>query len=148
MEWMWMWFGVSIVLFIVELCTIDLVSVWFALSALLLGIITAFFPDMYIAWQLAIFVVVSAGLFLATRPLVKRFLKRKKGQETNLELVIGATTRVTERIENDRECGAVKVNGLTWTARSVDDSVIDEDSLVVVKEIKGNKLFVEKSNIE
>ena len=98
MNWMWMWFGISLALFLVELCTIDLVSIWFAIAALLLGVIAAIFPTLHIVWQLAIFMVFSAGLFFATRPFVKRFMARKKGQETNLELIVGTTARVTDRI--------------------------------------------------
>ena len=148
MDWMWMWFGLSLALFLVELCTVDLISVWFAIASLVLGIIAAIFPNLHIVWQLAIFMVLSVGLFFATRPFVNRFMARKKGQETNLELIVGATARVTERIENDRELGAVKLNGLTWTARSLDGSVIEIDELVTIKEIKGNKVFVEKTNNE
>ncbi len=148
MNWMWMWFGISLALFLVELCTVDLISVWFAIAALVLGVVTAIFPSLHIIWQLVIFMLLSAGLFLSTRPFVKRFMQRKAGQETNLELIVGTTARVTERIENDRDCGAVKISGLTWTARSVDGSVLEVDALVTVKEIKGNKVFVEKTNNE
>ncbi len=143
MEWMWFWFGLAIFLFIIELCTIDLVAIWFALPALVLGIVTAIFPSLQFGWQALMFIALSLGLFLSTRPFVKRFMKRKKGQETNLELIVGNTARVVEKIENDRETGAVKINGLVWTARSLDGSVFEVDELVRVKEIKGNKLIIE-----
>ena len=142
--WMWVWFGLALSLLIVELCTIDLVAVWFAISALILGILAAIFTQLQFGWQALIFVVLSASLFLATRPFVKKFIKRKKGQETNLELILGGTARVVETIDNSRETGAVKINGLVWTARSSDGAVIEPDDLVLVKEIKGNKLIVEK----
>ena len=142
--WMWVWFGLALVLFITELCTIDLVAVWFAISALVLGIIAAIFTELQFGWQALIFIVLSTVLFLTTRPFVKRFMKRKKGQETNLELIVDNTARVVETIDNTREMGAVKINGLVWTARSLDGSVMEADELVLVKEIKGNKLIVEK----
>jgi membrane protein implicated in regulation of membrane protease activity len=145
MDWMWLWFGLALGLFVLELCTVDLVSVWFACAALVVGIVTAIFPELYIVWQLAIFIGLSAVLFLATRPFVKRFMQRKKGQETNLDLIVGSSARVTERIENDVESGAVKVGGLVWTARSVDGSMIEIGEIVTVKEIKGNKVFVEST---
>ena len=141
---MWVWFGLALVLFITELCTIDLVAVWFAISALVLGIIAAIFTELQFGWQALIFIVLSMVLFLATRPFVKRFMKRKRGQETNLELIVGNTARVVETIDNSCETGAVKINGLVWTARSSDGAVIEPDDLVLVKEIKGNKLIVEK----
>ena len=142
--WMWIWFGLALTLLVAELCTIDLVAIWFAISALMLGILAAIFTELQFGWQALIFVLLSTGLFLATRPFVKKFMKRKKGQETNLELVIDNTARVVEVIDNSREVGAAKINGLIWTARSVDGSIIEVDELVLVKEIKGNKLIVEK----
>ena len=142
--WMWIWFGLALTLLVAELCTIDLVAIWFAISALVLGILAAIFTELQWGWQALIFVLLSTGLFLATRPFVKKFMKRKKGQETNLELVIDNTARVVEVIDNSREVGAAKINGLIWTARSVDGSIIEVDELVLVKEIKGNKLIVEK----
>ena len=142
--WMWIWFGLALVFLVAELCTIDLVAVWFAISALILGILAAIFTELQWGWQALIFVVLSIGLFFATRPFVKKFMRRKKGQETNLELVVGNTARVVETIDNSRETGAAKINGLVWTARSVDGSIVEVDELVLVKEIKGNKLIVEK----
>ena len=142
--WMWVWFGLALLFVVVELCTIDLVAVWFAISALILGVIAAIFTELQFGWQALIFVVLSFVLFLATRPFVKKFMKRRRGQETNLELVIGYTARVVETIDNSREAGAAKINGLIWTARSVDGSIIEVDELVLVKDIIGNKLIVEK----
>ena len=142
--WMWIWFGLALLLVVAELCTIDLVAIWFAISALILGILAAIFTELQWGWQALIFVVLSVGLFLATRPFVKKFMRRKKGQETNLELIVGNTARVVETVENSREIGAVKINGLIWTARSIDGSVLEVDELVLVREIKGNKLIVEK----
>ena len=142
--WMWVWFGLALLFVVAELCTIDLVAVWFAISALILGVIAAIFTELQFGWQALIFVVLSFVLFLATRPFVKKFMKRRRGQETNLELVMGYTARVVETIDNSREAGAAKINGLVWTARSVDGSIIEVDELVVVKDIIGNKLIVEK----
>ena len=73
-----------------------------------------------------------------------KLLKRGKNQETNLELNIGKVAVVTEKIDNVRGEGAVKINGLEWSARSLDDSVIEKDELVIFKEIRGNKALVER----
>ena len=144
MDWMWLWFGIAIALFIIELSTVELVAIWFAIAGLFVGFLSAIFTSMHIVWQSTIFVAVSIALFLATRPFVKRFMQKKAGSETNLELIIGKKALVTEVIDNERELGAVKINGLTWTARSCDDSVIEQDQLVYIRSIQGNKLFVEK----
>ena len=140
----WAWFGLAVVLIIVECFTIDLVAVWFAISALVMGIVASIFNELGVWWQIFIFLILAAILLIATRPLVKKILKKSKDSETNLELILGHTGMVTERIENDLSQGSVKINGLVWTARSSDNSVIDQDTLVIVKKIDGNKLIVEK----
>lgn len=143
MAWL-IWLGVMIILLVVELCTVDLVAVWFACSALVMVVITAIFPDLYFVWQFCIFLVVSTALILSTRKFVKKLLQRKKNQETNLELVVGHTGRVVEEINNDLESGAVKINGIIWSARSENGKKIFVETLVNILQINGNKLIVEE----
>ena len=63
---------------------------------------------------------------------------------TNADRNIGRTATVTERIDNLAGTGAVKVDALTWTARSVrDEQTIEVGALVTIREIRGVKLLVE-----
>ena len=143
---MWIWFGIAVGLIILECATIELVAIWFALAALVMGVIVGFASGLELIWQIFIFVAISVIFVLATRPLVKKLMQKRKGTDTNLELIIGRKAIVTEKIENDLSVGAVKINGLVWNARSVDGSVVEKDEFVFVKEIQGNKLIVEKIN--
>ncbi len=143
MAWL-IWLGVMIALLFVELATVDMVAIWFAAASLVMVAVTAIFPDLFWVWQFCIFLAVSAVLLFSTRKIVKRLMKRKNDQETNLELVINHTGRVVEEIDNDREAGAVKINGIVWSARSENGDPIAADVLVTVLEIKGNKLIVTK----
>ena len=145
MSWL-IWLGVMIVLIVVELITVDLVAVWFALASLLMVIKTAIFPQMFFVWQFCIFLAVSTIAVLSTRKLVKKLMQRKKDQETNLELIVNHTGRVVEEIVNDLERGAVKINGSIWNARTENGETVAVDELVNVIQIKGNKLIVEKKN--
>ena len=142
------WLSLAIALVVVEMSTTQLVSIWLAIAAAITAIITAIFEScggtLPLVWQIIIFVVSSAALLASTRKFVKKLLKRNKNQETNLELNLDKVAVVTERIDNVREEGAIKINGLVWTARSLDDSVIEKDELVIFKEIRGNKAFVIK----
>ena len=81
---------------------------------------------------------------MATRPLVRKFLAKRKNSETNLGLIINHKALVVEDIKNDFEQGAVRINGLIWSARSEDGEDIEKDTLVIVKEIRGNKAIVIK----
>lgn len=143
---MWVWFGIAVALIIVECATIELVAIWFALSALLMGVIVGIASGLELIWQISIFVALSVAFVFATRPLVKKLMAKRKGSETNLELIVGHKAVVTEKIENDLSTGAVKINGLIWNARTIDGNVVEKDEFVLVKEIQGNKLIVEKIN--
>ena len=69
-------------------------------------------------------------------------MSRTKEQSTNLELYYDKVAVVTEDINNEFATGAVKINGLIWTARSENGEVIEKDSLVIFKKIDGNKAIV------
>ncbi len=141
---MWVWFALAILLLVVELATVQFVSIWFSASALVTGIVVTIFNDMPIVWQIVLFVVLSVVALFATRPLVKKLTSGSKSSKTNFELNIDKPAVVTEKIDNIKETGAIKINGLVWTARSIDNSVIDVGEIVVFKEISGNKALVLK----
>ena len=142
--WWILWPGLAVVLLLVELVAVELVSIWFSAASLAVGIIVAIFPDLHWGWQIFIFVLLSTVLVLLTRPLAKKILKRRGGQETNLELILHHTGIVEEKIDNDFATGTVKINGLIWSARSEDGSVIEKEEFVDVERIVGNKLIVTK----
>lgn len=141
---MWIWFSLAILLLVVELSTTQFVSIWFSASALITGLISAIFSSMSPIWQIIIFVVLSVGALFATKPLVRKLTRKSNKDKTNLELNIDKTAVVTETIDNIKETGAIKLNGLVWTARSIDGSVIEAGEIVVFREISGNKALVEK----
>ena len=142
--WWILWLGLGVVLLIVEMLATELVSIWFSAAAFLVGIVAAIFPALHWGWQIFIFAILSAGLLLLTRPLVRKLLKRRSSQATNLELILGHVGIVDEDIDNDLALGAVKINGLIWSARSEDDSKIEKGTFVIVQNINGNKLIVTK----
>ncbi|MBQ8319404.1 MAG: NfeD family protein [Clostridia bacterium] len=144
----WIWLAIAVAFLFIEIMTSDLVSIWFAASALVMVLISAVFPDLHVGWQVGIFVVLSAVLFVATRKLVKKFFKRNKDQETNLELIVGHEAVVTKAIDNLKEEGEIKLGGLYWTARSADETPIEEGAVVLVEKLRGNKAIVKKINKE
>lgn len=135
---MLIWFIVFLVMLIVELMTVNLVSIWFSIGALG-AMLTAYFTDSIVI-QIIVFIVVSIISLLITKPLVKKF----KGFDitpTNSDRVIGKTGEVTKKIGNN-SYGEVKVFGNTWTATSKE--VIDVGEKVKVLNIEGVKLIVER----
>ena len=140
----WVWFSLAILLLVVEFLTTDLVCIWFSAAALFVSILLAIFPSLSLGWQFAIFVVASAGLLAATRPLVHKFLNFRRSKDTNLDRLMGQVAVVTERIDNLEATGAVRIGGLVWTARSLEGDVIEPDTYVTFEKIEGNKALVKK----
>ena len=132
------WLGLFIILAIFELITINLVSIWFALGALITTFVTLVTDNMMI--QLAVFTISSFLLLVLTRSLVKK-LKKTKVVPTNLDQVIDKIGVVTEDIEKNG-IGEVKVLGKKWSAYS--DKEIKKDEKVKIISIDGVKLKVEK----
>lgn len=145
---MWIWFALAILLLVVELVTTQFVSIWFSASALITGVVVAIFDEMQLIWQIVIFVALSVVALVATKPLVKKITGKPKDAKTNLELNIGKTAVVIETIDNIKETGAVKINGLVWTARSDDGSIIEQGEVVIFKQVSGNKAIVSKNKEE
>lgn len=135
------WAIAFVVLTIAELETVQFVSIWFALAALV-SMFTAL-AGLPIIGQITVFVIASVILLLATRPLVKK-LTAKKNFPTNIELDIGQTAYVINDIDNAQAVGRVKLNGVDWMARSSDNSIISAGEAVVVEKVDGTRLIVKK----
>lgn len=135
------WLALTAVLLIIEIVTQGLTTIWFAAGALF-----AFFAallGMNQGIQIGVFVVVSVVLLFFTRPLAVKYLNTKT-IKTNTEALVGKTARVIVDINNLKSQGQVVINGLEWTARSSDDTVVFKigDAVTIVG-IEGVKLIVE-----
>ena len=132
------WLVLFVVLALFELVTVNLVSIWFSLGALITTFVSLATDNLMI--HLAFFTISSILLLLLTKPFVKK-MKKREGVPTNLDMVIGKTGVVTEKIEKDG-IGEVKVLGKKWSAYT--NTEIEEHSKVKVLSINGVKLKVEE----
>lgn len=134
------WFVAFIVLLFIELITINLVTIWFAIGAVAAMIVTLFSDSLI--WQLVVFLGVSFLSLLITRPLLKKFDKFEV-EPTNLDRVVGKSGEVIKEINVEKnQYGEVKVLGNIWTACS--EEVLDVGTKIKVLAIDGVKLIVEK----
>ena len=138
---LYVWMAVIILCVAIEEFTLDLSAIWFAVGGV--AALIAASLSLEVSAQLVIFVLFSAALLALVRPFCRKFLKTKN-EPTNADRIIGETAIVTEKIDNIHETGAVKIMGATWTARSGDDSVIEEGVAVKVVAIHGVKAMVQK----
>lgn len=143
---MYFWLGAFVLFGAVEAATAGLTSIWFAVGALVSLIATALGAQVWL--QVTLFILASTAAIAATRPLVRRFAKRRR-VPTNADRVLGRTARVTETIDNLIPTGAVYVDGKTWTARSAAGGSIPSGTMVTVLAMEGVKLIVrEKEAIQ
>ncbi len=135
----YIWTALFIVLIIIEAMTAQLTTIWFAVGALASAIAAFFNGPVWLQWTL--FLVVSVVLILSTRKLARGLLKAKPNA-TNADRAIGQNGIVTEEIDNLSAKGAVSLNGMFWTARSEDNTVIPAGETVTAVRIDGVKLIV------
>ena len=137
------WVAALVVFLIVEAVTAGLVSIWFVFGSLVALICAALGAAVWL--QIFWFVIVSVATLVLTRPLVTRYVD-SRSVATNADRSIGRAAVVTERIDNLAATGAVKLDGVVWTARSTDDAVaIETGEHVTVRAIEGVKLIVERT---
>lgn len=126
---------------VIEVSTMELVSVWFlpgALTALVLSLFQVTLP-----WQISVFVVMAVLSFVPL--LVYRKKKVKKDRRTNIDAVIGRVVLITERVSNIEGTGAAKLGGQIWTARAEDEeTMLDIGERAEVVAVQGVKLICRK----
>lgn len=136
---MTMFWGLAFLVFIViELATVNLVTIWFAVGSLI-----TLFVSLYVdseIMQIIIFIIASLVSLIVTKPIASK-LKIRNIEPTNSDRYVGKSGEVTKKI-TPKEKGEVKVLGTIWTAISDESLEVGEE--IKVKKIDGVKLIVEK----
>ena len=134
------WLVALIVFAVAEAATVGLVSLWFAGGALVALIAAGVNAPIWL--QVLLFLVVSFVMLILLRPFVKKVSKSQRIR-VNADRHIGRTALVTEEIDNLEERGAVRLDGVVWSARSESGEVIPVGTKIVVRRIAGVKVWVE-----
>lgn len=139
------WGIVFVLALILEMLSMQLTSIWFAVGAA--GAFAAAFFGIGIIGQLAIFVLVSLILLLATRPLLAK-LRVKHAPPMNADKDIGGTAVIIETVDALHGTGRARINGVDWIAVSLNGDILPEKTVVSVVAVDGAKLVVtQQSNI-
>ena len=137
---MWhIWLIIAGVFFVIEAFTVGFLVFWFGIGALLAMVVSIFTNNIII--QSAVFIVSSTVLLFFTRPFVNKFSKNDKVQ-TNAYSIIGKKGIVTKTIDPISGKGQIKVGTEVWSAKSSNDSKIEEGLEVEIVEIDGVKAVV------
>lgn len=133
------WLIAAVALTLLEVFTYQLVAVWFAIGAVA-GLIASVFR-MDVTIQFVVFTVVSLLCLMMTRPIVKKVFRVEK-VKTNSDRIIGAQGVVIRTITPE-EKGRIMVDGLDWSAASIQGTAIAEGEKVIVRQITGVTAMVE-----
>lgn len=142
---MWqIWLIAAGVFFIIEIFTVGFLIFWLGIGALL-AMIISFFTSSIIA-QTSVFVISSALLIFATRPLVNK-ISRKDMVPTNVYSLVGKKAVVIEDIDWTSGKGLIKSDGEVWSAKTREQINIPKGSEVEIESIDGVKVFVKPLKI-
>ena len=133
------WLIVLVVCLVVEISTLGLTSIWFAGGALLALLIAMIAGPFWL--QVLVFLVTSIVLLIFTRPIAAKYFNKNR-EKTNVNSKIGKQAIVTVTIDNLKGEGQIVTEGMEWTARSLDSTIIEEGSVVTIEKIEGVKAVV------
>ena len=138
------WLLLLVVFLAAEAATVSMVSLWFAVSALVALLVALLGGPGWL--QGTLFLVISAVLLALLRPLVKRYVTPRI-TATNVDSVIGSTGLVTTAIDNVSAVGQVKLGAMEWTARSTSGQPIPVGTRVRADKIEGVKVYVSPAEV-
>ena len=120
---------------LLEFFTVDFFACCFSLGALVSLILAVFGVEL--VWQILVFFVVSIVAMCATRPLVKRLIK-KPTVPTNVDQNYGKTARLLADVVDGTS--SIKINDVVWTVAC--DAALKKNDLVMIERVEGNKMMV------
>jgi membrane protein implicated in regulation of membrane protease activity len=127
------WLIVGILLVVAEVLSGDFVLVILGAAALAAAGVSALGAADLVS--VLVFAASSVGLIVGARPFVKKRLQLGSGIRMHHEALLGSKAVAVSQV--DEHGGQVKIGGETWSARTLDGSVVEEGDAVTVVEISG-----------
>jgi len=138
----YIWILVGFLLLLMEFAIPGLITVFFGVAAILVGILTFFF-DLTLNVQLTIFIAISVTLILLLRKWFLSFFSGDESNQTEDKIqsaeYIGKKVVVTKQIHPERP-GKVELHGTNWTAEA--DAFIAKGASVEIIGKRNITLFV------
>jgi len=136
------WAILSGIMAILEIIIPGLVTIWFALSALIVMFLSNFIGDSLT--QFLIFAVLSIIFLIFTRPVLRKYieLQRKTNFDSSMKGMDVKVERVVDARKTEKEY-EVKFKGSIWTG--VSEEMLSSGEVVKIKGFRGNKIILEKN---
>lgn len=139
----YIWIGVLIFCLVAEACTVQLITIWFAVGSV--GAMAAAAMGFGETVQLGVCLAIAIVMLLLLRPVVRGKLLTKVDR-TNADRILDQTAIVIQTIDAKQETGQIRLMGQIWSARASDpNDCIPEGETVVVVEISGVKAVVKRA---
>lgn len=143
MGWIIGWGIFLILTIVVEVYTVQIVSIWFTLGALV-ALVLAIFNVPYWA-QLLVFAIVSIISLIVGRLFLKKFLKRSKSEPSNVDRYIGQVIVIKTPVKKLKP-GSGVLGDITWTVAVHADVEFEVGDHCVIDAIEGNKIIVSRKD--
>lgn len=135
----WIWLAIMVIFVFIEAITFNLTTIWFALGALVMIFVS--FTKISFPIQILVWLILSSIILYFSRPFAVKKLKAGK-EKTNVDSLIGQTALVVKSISK-HEKGEIKINGIIWTAKSLNEEELKKGSECKIVKIEGVTAFVE-----
>lgn len=133
----------SLISFLIELFTLTVFFVFIGLGFLGATIVSLFTQNIFIILGVGIIITLISIYFLRT--LLMNKLKKIREEKSGFEITIGQKAKVIDEISSDpSKFGTVKIDGVIWNAREINEQKLEPGEIVKILKIDGSHLVVEK----
>lgn len=138
------WGLVTITCIIVEVFTNNFITMWFAFG----GFVTIFINvgGLIWYWQLLTFILVSFVSLIIGYPILRKKIFKKENIKTNIDSLINQQAVMLNDYDpqDNKNIGIAKLDGKNWTVTSDQKNIFKKDEEVLVANIVGVKLVIQK----
>ncbi|NLC27103.1 MAG: NfeD family protein [Fastidiosipila sp.] len=143
-DWVF-WLLIAVLASVIEISTLNLVSVWFIIAAVLA--VVASLLGASLALQLVVFFSLAViGLLIFIFVIRPKYMgNASRAVPTNADRIIGKVGIVTETIDTEVGRGLIRVDNQIWSARAEDEEdIIEPGAEVLISTIRGVKAVVKR----
>ena len=146
MDYLWIaWVVAGVAFAVAEVFTLGFVLLWFGVGAIAASLVAL--AGLGVGSQVAVFVLVSIALTIASRTIFENALFRHRGSDikTGVASLPGQVGTVIEASSGALNEGAVKVFGSTWTAYPAEgEEPLVAGERVAVERVDGATIYVRR----
>ena len=141
----WGWIVLAVFFFLTEVFTAGFVLLCFGIGALAAALMA--FLGAGMAWQIAVFIIVTIAAVVLARPFADR-ISRPGVQQIAGNRMIGKWAVVLQTVDPIANTGMVRLESERWRAESLDGEQLEGGEVVEVIGVEGVRLQVRATDRE